>query len=73
MQDTDLADIYAQLVAEDMKADGILDSSCQALAISLFGETIDGEEIVGTAEVDLFFSGEALRQLLDELAMAGVL
>ena len=41
--------------------------------MSLFGETIDGAEIFGTDEVDLFFSGKALRDLLDELAMAGVL
>jgi hypothetical protein len=73
VQDTILADIYAQLLENDIDGDGILDSSRQALAVSLFGETVNGEEIVGTDEVDLFFSGKALRDLLDELAMAGVL
>ena len=45
----------------------------QTIAVTLSGETIDGEEIIGTDEVDLFLSGEALRELLDGLALAGIL
>ena len=73
VQDTNLADIYAALLADDIDADGILDTNRQTTAVSLFGETLGGEEIVGTDEVDLFFSGKALRELLDELTLAGVL
>jgi hypothetical protein len=72
VEDTNLADIYAQLLAEDANEDGVLDSSRQTGAISIFGETTDNEQTVGTDEVDLFFSGKALRDLLDELALAGV-
>ena len=73
VEDTTLAALYEDLLADDVDGDGILDSNRQALAVSLFGETIDGEEIIGTDEVDMFFSGKALRELLDQLASAGVL
>ena len=43
------------------------------LTISLTGETTNGEALIGTDDVDLFFSGKALRNLLDELALGGVL
>jgi hypothetical protein len=43
------------------------------LAVSLTGETLDGTALEGTDAVDAFFSGKALRDLLDELALAGVL
>ena len=73
VQETNLADIYAQLLAEDMDEDGVLDLKRQTAAVSLFVETTDDEGIVGMGKLDLFFSGKALRELLDELAMAGVL
>jgi len=60
-------------MAEDVNEGGVLDSKRQTAAISLIGETIDGKEIVGTDEADLFFSGRALRELLDELALDGVI
>jgi hypothetical protein len=41
--------------------------------VSLTGETVDGQQILGADEVDLFFSGKALRELLDQLALAGSL
>ncbi len=65
--------LYAQLLADDIDGDGILDSNRPTTAISLTGETTDGKEIVGRDEVDLFFAGKALRDLLDELAPAEVL
>jgi hypothetical protein len=68
VQDTNLAGVYKDLLAED---DG--DDTRQTTSVSLSGETIDGEEIIGTDEVDLFFSGRALRELLDSLALAGIL
>jgi hypothetical protein len=67
VDDTNLADVYAQLLTEDCG------SSHQQLAVSLTGETYDGTAVEGTDGVDMFFSGKALRDLLDELAMAGVL
>ncbi|MFC1596540.1 choice-of-anchor Q domain-containing protein [Planctomycetota bacterium] len=67
VQDTTLADLYAQLLVDDHDADGILDSNRQTAAVSLTGETLAGEAILGTDEVDLFFSGKALRDLLDQL------
>ena len=67
VQETNLADIYAQLLAEDTS------SSNQQLSVSLTGETLDGTALEGTDAVDAFFSGKALRDLLDELALAGVL
>ena len=71
VQDTSLADIYAGLLADDINQDGVLDSNRQTAVISLFGNTSDGGEFVASDEVDLFFSGKALRNLLEELAMAG--
>jgi hypothetical protein len=73
VQDTTLAYLYEQLLANDADGDGILDSNRQTTAISLTGETIADEDFLGTDEVDLFFSGKALRDLLDRLAVAGVL
>jgi hypothetical protein len=67
VQDTNLADVYAQLLAEDPG------SSHQSLAVSLSGKTTDDTAFEGTDGVDLFFSGKALRELLEELAMAGLL
>jgi len=66
VQETNLADVYAQLLAEDTS------SSNQELSVSLTGETTDDKAFEGTDGVDAFFSGKALRDLLDELALAGV-
>ena len=49
------------------------DSSHQSLAVSLAGATLDGTSITGSDGVDVFFSGKALRELLYDLAVAGVL
>ena len=72
-QDTMLAEIYAQLLADDINEDGILDSNRQGTAVSLTGETISGEFFEGFDDVDLFLSGENLRELLEHLAGAGQL
>ncbi len=67
VQDTNLAEIYAQMLAEDP------DSTRQQFAVSLIGETMDGESFEGTDALDVFFSGKALRDLLEELALVGIL
>lgn len=67
LQETNLAYLYAQALADDS------DSSHQSLAVSLTGATLDGTSITGSDGVDVFFSGKALRELLDDLALAGVL
>ncbi len=43
------------------------------LAVSLTGATLDGTSITASDGVDVFFSGKALRELLKNLALAGVL
>ncbi len=67
VHETNLADIYVQLLAEDA------DSKHHSLAVSLTGQTTDGAAFEGIDSVEMFFSGKALRDLLDELALAGVL
>ena len=66
-QDTNLADIYAQLLLDDADADGVLDSTRQTVEVALTGETLDDQLFEGSDELNLFLSGKALRDLLDEL------
>jgi predicted outer membrane repeat protein len=73
VQDTNLADLYAQLLAEDIDEDGVLDSNRQTATVSLTGRTATDEYFAGFDEVDLFLSGKNLRDLLEELAAAGVI
>ncbi len=73
VQDTDLADIYAQLLAEDINEDGILDSNRQTAAVSLTGQTAADECFEGFDDVDLFLSGKNLRAFLEDLAATGVI
>jgi hypothetical protein len=72
IQDTALDEIYAQLVEDDLDEDGILDSNHQKAEVTLTGETLDNLSIKGSDSMDLFLSGKALRELLDELAAEGV-
>jgi hypothetical protein len=72
-QETNLRDIYAQLVADDVNADGELDSNKQSLSASLNGETLDDALFAGADEMELFLAGRALRDLLDELVAAGLI
>ncbi len=73
IQDTNLDDIYAQLVADDLNEDGILDSNHQNAAVSLSGKTVTDEYFEAFDDVDLFLSGKNLRDLLDALASAGAI
>jgi hypothetical protein len=41
--------------------------------VSLTGQTAEGAQFIGSGELDAFFSGKALRELLDELAAAGLI
>jgi hypothetical protein len=71
-EDTILRNIYAQLLVDDINADGVLDSSHQEAGISLTGRTVDEVLFEGVDELDLFLAGRSLRDLLDELASLGV-
>ena len=73
IQETNLADVYAQLVADDLNGDGILDSNHQTTAVSLTGETAADEYFQGFDDMDLFLSGKNLRDFLEDLATAGAI
>lgn len=60
-------------MADDVNEDGMLDSNHQLFDVKLTGATTADEFFEGADELDLFFSGKALRDLLDELAEAGIL
>ena len=51
----------------------MLDSNHQTLEATLTGETTDDEQFLGVDQLDAFFAGKALRNLLDELAAEGVI
>ena len=73
VQDTKLADIYAELLADDPGADGIPNSSHRTASVSLTGRTATDEYFAGFDEVDLFLSGRDLRAFLEHLAEAGAI
>jgi hypothetical protein len=73
VEETDLAEVYALLLAEDTNGDGVLDSNGQTTEVSLTGQTVEDEYFAGFDEVDLFLSGRNLRDLLEELVAAGVI
>jgi len=66
-QDTNLEEIYAQLLLDDENEDGVLDSTSQEAEAFLTGTTYDDVLIEGSDSLDLFLRGRALRELLDEL------
>ena len=72
-QETNLADLYAELVADDINADDVLDSRRQTAAVSLTGRTATDEYFQAFDEVDLFLSGRNLGDLLKDLATEGVI
>jgi|GEM_PF-4405174 len=72
-QDTNLRALYEQLLADDINGDGVLDSNHQVAEIKLTGQTVDDVLFEGFDDLDLFLAGRSLRQLLDELAAAGVI
>ncbi|MFO0842984.1 MAG: Ig-like domain-containing protein [Gemmataceae bacterium] len=73
IQDTNLRQVYAQLLADDKDADGVLDSTRQEATVTLTGQAAGDVLFEGTDRMSLFLSGKALRQLLDELAAAHLL
>jgi hypothetical protein len=73
VQEANLLDMYAQLLAEDMNEDGVLDSKRQTAAVSLTGQTATDEYFQAFDEVDLFLSGKNLRSFLEDLAAAGAI
>lgn len=72
-QDTNLRAVYEQLLADDINADGVLDSNHQEATIALTGSTSGDEQFEGSDTLDLFLSGKALRQMLDQMASAGLI
>jgi hypothetical protein len=71
IEDTNLEEIYRQLLEDDQNADAVLDSTRQEVQAWLFGQTTLDELFAGVDEMDLFLSGKHLRELLDELFGAG--
>lgn len=72
-QDTNLQAVYAQLLADDINEDGVLDSNHQEATIGLTGRTTADEQFEGSDTLDLFLSGKKLRDMLAELAASGVI
>jgi parallel beta-helix repeat protein len=70
IEDTNLDEIYQQLLEDDQNADGVLDSTHQEVQAWLFGQAGD-ELFAGVDDMDVFLSGKNLRELLDELFGAG--
>ncbi len=62
--ETALLDLYAQALAEDINADGILDSKQQAIEASLEGLTFERDYVFGSDDLQVFLSGSQLRDLL---------
>jgi len=71
IEDTNLEEIYQELLEYDHDADGVLDSTRQEVEAWLFGQTTGAELFAGVDEMDVFLSGKHLRELLDELFGAG--
>ena len=65
--ETNLEQIYQDLLADDLDGDGILDSSNQLAEVSLTGETLDATQIEGSDDLNLFLRGRALRDVLSEI------
>jgi hypothetical protein len=70
-QETNLLDIYEQLLLDDQDADGELDSTHQLAEVELTGTTTDGTAFEGEDTMNTFLSGKALRDLLDQLFGGG--
>jgi hypothetical protein len=73
VQDTNLLEVYADLVADDIEHDGVLDSNRQTAAVSLTGQTVTDEYFESLDEMDLFLSGRNLRDFLEDLVAAGAI
>jgi ELWxxDGT repeat protein len=73
VQETNLHEIYAALLAEDLDEDDILDSTRQQALVELTGETEENVLFGGEDQMDLFLAGKSLRTLLDQLAASGAI
>ena len=70
-EDTNLRELYDELLADDINEDGTLNSNHKEAKESLTGQTVADEFFEGFDEFELFLSGKALRDVLEELAVAG--
>jgi hypothetical protein len=66
-QETELDEIYAQLLADDHDGDGVLDSTRQTAEVTVTGRTIDDVLFSGSGSINLFLAGRNLRELLARL------
>jgi titin len=73
IQDTNLQAVYEQLLADDLNEDGVLDSKQQEAEVVLTGQTLDQVFIEGGDQLNLFLSGKALRDLLEDMAGQGMI
>lgn len=76
-QDTNLLDVFRQLLIDaDQEIDGRLDPGVptrQTARMSLTGKTLSGAAFEGFDELELFLAGTHLRDMLRELAAAGLI
>lgn len=61
---SDLLDLYAERLAEDVAEDGDLDSNRQIIEAVLIGSTFSSEMFQGADELEVFLSGKALKDFL---------
>ncbi len=77
LQDTNLRAVYADLLAgADASINGVLDlgvTNHQTDIAVLTGQTMTGDDVVGSDSLDLFMAGKALRDLLTSLAQEGLI
>jgi hypothetical protein len=69
--DTSLSQIYNDLLTNDLNGDGTLSSTNQVAEVRLTGNTLDGNAFQGDDTINLFLSGKALREVLDQLFGGG--
>jgi hypothetical protein len=69
IEDTNLRNVYAQLLLDDYYADGTLDSTKQQTTLLLSGRTTDGKLWEGLDSATLFESGQTLKDLLAALGL----
>jgi hypothetical protein len=69
IDDTNLREVYSQLLLDDYWADGILDSTRQQTNLLLSGSTTDGKLWEGFDSASLFMTGQELDELLVALGL----
>ena len=68
VQETNLLDLYGQLLLDDVAENGVLDNVHQRLSANLTGQTVDEVFFAGTDDLDIFLAGKNLRDFLEALA-----